>query len=265
MSTKRYWTGQIIVQPVISTNWFSKIALKCRGKRDGKQNIPTVYANTIPSSPTIHREQARVDECMAYIAEKIDVKTAVTYVDTEALMAHFWQAEQEYRRMHDRLKDELKPNTIIVVDHDGISSTQQDMLKAKRTNEEKLDSIGLRLRRFREYQKNLEALRTQLSELEDTLEKDYQAIKTNHAQIQFLDSLLDTFFLKYSAKIDKRLSWYWQGVLKKHPDSTTMPQVPPNTTNQKSQMIHTAKRQALEKNISDLEQAYTYLLALPKL
>ncbi len=249
-----------IIKPVLLANIFSKCWLKHLGKVDGKNNIP-VENDKVWFSPTIDREHARLKGCMAAVSEKINIKNNKLYIRTEYMISEFEQAAMEYERLHAHLIKKISLDDIIIIDSSELDNDQKEMLKVKRDNEEFLDKSGVRIRRFNEYQANLVQLRSQLITSKGDLERLYRAIVGNLAEIKRLDTFIETSFWKYSSKIEKRLSWYWQGVLfknsKKEPkDRKHYTACPPKSENKEFVDLHKEKRNELIKKIDEVEKVH---------
>lgn len=249
-----------ILKPVMFANVFSKCWLKYLGKNDGKNRIPR-RDGAIWYSPTIDREHSRIDGCMATVSEKINSRNNKLYIKTEYMISEFEQAAYEYERLHNHLKEHISKDAIIIVDSKDLTTDHKNMLSSKRENEKNLDSIGIRLRRFKEYQEKLNLLRSQLDQSRVSLENLYQIIHANQKQIKLLDSYIDTAFWRYSSKIDRRLSWYWQGVLLKCKDPN-LPACVPKANCTKFKTLHEARQKELNDRITSLDSIYEKVIQL---
>lgn len=254
-----------IIKPILLTNLFSKCWLKHLGKIDGKKKIP-VQNNNVWYSPTIDREQARLKWCMAVVSEKINTKNNELYISTEYMISKFEQAAMEYERLHNHLAKKISPDDIIIVDSSALDDDQKAMLKLKRKNEEPLDDTGIRIRRFNEYQTNFAQLRSQLTKSKLELEHLYRAIIGNLSEIERLDTFIETSFWKYSSKIEKRLSWYWQGVLLKNStikdakrDYTACP---PKPDNKEYVNFHENRRNELIIKVNEVKKTHEKMCKL---
>ena len=249
-----------IMKPVLFANIFSKCWLKHLGKVDGKNDIP-VENNQVWFSPTIDREHARLKGCMAVVCEKINAKNNKLYIRTEYMISEFEQAAMEYERLHAHLLEKIKLDDIIIIDSSKLNNDHKEMLRVKRDNEAALDNVGIRERRFKEYQANLVQLRSQLITSKGDLERLYRAIVGNLAEIKRLDMFIVTSFWKYSSKIEKRLSWYWQGVLFKNSKKETGKRkgytaCPPKSEKKEFVDLHKEKCEELIKKIDAVEKVH---------
>lgn len=248
------------LKPVLLVNVFSKCWLKHLGKNDGKNNIPR-SDGTIWYSPTIDREHSRIDGCMATVSEKINSRNNKLYIQTEYMIYEFERAAYDYERLHNHLAEQIARDAIIIVDSKNLTDDQKNMLSSKRKNEQPQDEIGIRLRRFKEYQDKLNSLRSQLVQSKASLESLYQIIHANQKQIKLLDSYIDTAFWRYSSKIDRRLSWYWQGVLLKC-KKPNLPACAPKSDCTKFQTLHEKRQKELNDRIIQIDSIYDKVIQL---
>ena len=258
-----------ISKPILLANCISKCYLKHLGKMDGKNDIPIVTANPATQTnefitPTIAREFSRIDSYMSMVSEKINRKNNALYRDTIRRIVKFEQAAFTYERLYERLEKKLKEDDIIIVSSPNIPQAEEDMLKCKRKSEWDLDDIGIRVRRFNEYQSKLKSMRQRLIDSRDNLEKQYREISVNIKQLKLLDTYIDTFFIYYSSKVIKRISWYWQGLILTHPNylPNSFP-IQPSILNIKN--IHDNRRKDLEDKLLELERIHEKILNLSEL
>ncbi len=254
-------------KPKVCINIISKLLLKSRGKKDGKKSIPSVNLEDGENyiSPTIRKEHSRVDEAMAKVSRRIDKITSEVYVETDLLIADLIQRAHEVENLDKELKGTLKKWDIIIYDNPKIADELKEMLKVKRKNEEKLDDVGIRLRRFAEYQKEIEKLRERKAQSKNELKKDYKQITANYRKICVIDKQIDEIFWEFCARIDRRVAWYWQGVLLKHPFRDTMPQEPPKAQNKYIKDLLKASREDLKSRIDAIEEIYKNTLETPEI
>lgn len=254
-----------IIKPILIANIFSKCWLKHLGKIDGKNKIP-VENNNIWSSPTIDREHARLKGCMSVVSEKINIKNNKLYIRTEYMISEFEQAALEYKRLHEHLAEKISLDDIVIIDSSALDDDQKAMLNLKRENEEPLDNTGIRMRRFSEYQANLIQMRSQLVKSKLELERLYRAIVGNFSEIERLDTFIETSFWKYSSKIEKRLSWYWQGVLLKNSKNKDSKRAytacPPKSENKEFVDFHKKRREELIRKINEVEKKHEKMCEL---
>ena len=221
MKRKTIKANTRILKPKIFLNIISKFVLTSVGKKDGKKNIPFLNASTAAPheifTPTILREQSRIEKCMALILERINRKNDILYKDTIRRIVHFRQSSIEYQRLYEKLKNKLQLDDIIVVPIPSLNPDVEVMLSSKRRSEDNADDMGIRLRRANEYHQKLRSSRICLIKSRNSLEEQYKCILVNIKQIELIDSYIDSSFMFYNAVINKRLSWYWQGLLLKHP------------------------------------------------
>lgn len=254
-------------KPKVCINIISKLLLKRRGKKDGKKSIPSVTSENKENyiSPTIRKEHSRVDEAMAKVSRRIDKMTSEIYVETDLLIADLIQRAQEVENLDNELKSTLKKWDIIIYDNPKIADEMREMLKVKRKNEEPLDNVGIRLRRFAEYQKEIDKLRKRKAQSKNELKEDYKQITANYRKICVIDKQIDEIFWEFCARIDRRVAWYWQGVLIKHPFRDAIPQEPPKAQNKYIKDLLKASRDELKSRIDSIKDIYKNALKTPEI
>lgn len=248
-------------KPHIFTNTLSKFILIFVGKRDGKKGIPSNNNNPDWMSPTLRKEHAKIDENMAKVWYDIYEKSGVLYSKTEAIISEFEQNAIEIKRIHDYIIFEgIKYKDVV---SNNISNTSlYNMLNTKRDSEQKCDAFGIRLRRYNEYNKAISVAKDQYLKNRIKFKKDYQEIKMNYQIISILEEELDVFFLELCSNIERRTSWYWQGVLLKHPQKASLPQVPPKANNKYINDFHDKRRAKLKVKIDKIERIHEEILKL---
>lgn len=255
-------------KPILFANCLSKCYLKYLGKKDGKNNIPFIDHNgksaDMINSPTINRELSKIEKCMSVVSEKINKKNNGLYKDTMISIIKFKQSALEYKRLHTLLNDKLKEYDIIIPNSYSLPE-EEEMLNCKKVSEQELDPIGVRSRRFEEYQIKLKPLRQKLTESRETLKEQYCEIMINVKQIRLLDTYIDTSYIYYSSKVNKRISWYWQGVLMKHHSKKLLPKCPEPPKDSKLKAIHIERRKDFEDKLKELEETHKNILSMPEL
>lgn len=248
-------------KPYVFTNVLSKLILMHIGKRDGKKGIPSDANNSEWMSPTLRKEYAKIDERMAKILREVDKKCGELYADTEILLSDFVQNETEIEKIYSYIIGE-NITYKEVVGNSVSSSELSKMLNAKRQNENKCDELGLRLRRYNEHNKAIQTVKERYYEARNKLKIDYQQIMKNYQMIITLENEIDIFFLELCSNIERRTSWYWQGVLLKHPHKNTMPQTAPKYNNNNILNFNKQRREELTKKISNIEICHKKVLEL---
>lgn len=90
----------------------------------------------------------------------------------------------------------------------------------------------------------------------------YRVIKSNQKQIKLLYSIIDASLSRYNAKIEKRLSWYWQGVLLKYESPNSLPPVPAKLILKNFQSTYDKELKEIDDEILKLQQRQEELLKL---
>lgn len=120
-------------KPALCTSAFSKLRLKCIGKKDGKNKIPKQNSDGEWLSPTIESEYSRIDEYMSKILDTLFRKNNELYVSAEYMIAKFEQKAFEYENLHKYLETKISNDEIIIVDsNSNLTASQLEMLKKKR-------------------------------------------------------------------------------------------------------------------------------------
>lgn len=257
-------------RPILPANCLSKCYLKHLGKRDGNNEIPYIAEGTDRNSltdivtPTIIREEERIKKCLSVLSERLNKKNNAIYKDIMASIIEFEQAALDYKRLHKRLESKLKEYDIIIPKSYS-SIEEEDFLAAKRDSEANLDDFGVRERRFNEYQKKLSPMRKELFESRKKLIEQYRSIVSSIEQLKNLEDCIANAAKYYTAKVNKRISWYWQGVLLKHNDKDELPFYPKKQLNSQFDCIFEKRRIEFEANLDKLEKIHNEVLSMPEL
>ncbi len=248
-------------KPRVFTNVLSKLFLMHLGKKDGKKGIPSNKNNPDWMSPALRKEYAKIDEKMAEYWYVIDEQCGPLYAETEELLAKLYQSKLEIEQLHEYIVNEgiafkeVIGNTVSDVNLDK-------MIKEKRKNEQKCDDLGIRLRRYKEYSNLILNAKKQYFQKKALFKNDYQNIKKNYQLISTLESEIDIFFWELRANIERRTAWYWQGVLLKHPQRDSMPQIPPSAKNDHINEIYENRRATLIDRLEEIERYNEKVLSL---
>lgn len=207
--------------PNIKTNLIAHLILNFRGYRDGKKNIPFLAENNNWISPTIRDEKAKVSSYMSKIYRIANTKNFNLFIMAEISIAKFEQNALQIERLHNFLKEKLleyETAENIAMVNMKLTEEQKDFLNSKRVSETNLDPVGLRARRLNEYFRPLATLKEQINNVLIEIEQNYENLVGYYTKIEMIDETVKAQFFDVNARIDKRLSWYWQGVLRKHKD-----------------------------------------------
>lgn len=197
----------------------SKWYLVHKGKKDGKKDIPYIDTNGIWISPTIQEESNKVNTLISNVYRYLCHKNSDCYIGLEYSIAEFEQRVLEVNRLHDFLKQKINRFDIAAytsTQNNNLSSEEKDMLEAKRKSEEDLEDIGIRIRRFKEYQQPLEPLYKRFTSAKKELEHDFDYVVEYYKQIELINKQLKVLYAEFCSTANTRIAWYWQGVLKKH-------------------------------------------------
>lgn len=246
-------------KPYVFTNVLSKLILMHTGKKDGKRGIPTDINNPEWLSPTLRKEYSKIDEKMSKIWYDVDKTSDKLYAEIELLLSDFLYNEKEINNIYNYIMDE-NVTYKEVVGNSVTSPALNDMLNAKRHNEGKCDALGIRLRRYNEHKKVIDVAMKAFDEKKNNLKNDYQKIMENYQIIINTENKLDIYFWELCSNIERRTSWYWQGMLLKHLQGKIMPQIPPKANNNHINTFHQNRRNALEQKILDIEKRYQNIL-----
>lgn len=204
----------------------SKFILKTNGKRDGKKGIPFSASNDDIVSPNVKKEHDKIYSYMAYIIRVINIYNAFYYHELQSMIAD----------LSTKVNEAINLNNILRKQHSEISmyipicntdKDFEDFLKSKHKLENDLDDIAIRQRRFEEYQNKLSTYRIKFNTLSIEIVEIYKNIFMNIDIIKRTFELAKPIFWEASSTIDIRLSFYWQGVLLKHPKAEKLEQTAP--------------------------------------
>ena len=252
-----------INKPKLHLNPIACWILKIQGKKDGKKNIPFEDKNANGwMSPMIKKEHAKVEEYMANVSYYIDKKCGHIYTETEYLISEYTQKYYETLELYNYLFKKSISYDELLSDDNSIFQTKKEMINVKRKNEVNLDSTGLKIRRYNEYYKrDINEVRKEYLTKKNELMRVYKEIMKNYQSICLMESELEIFFCDFCAKIMRRTSCYWHGVLFTHPDKRRLPQLPPNPATNKIYDLHTSKRNDIKAKIDRVENLNKDLLS----
>lgn len=211
--------------PNTKVSCFSKWYLVHKGKRDGKKNIPYLDGKGNWISPTIQEECNKVDILISNVYRYLCKNNLNSFIAFEYYVAEFEQRVLEVKRLHTFLEKRINRfdiTTCTSTENNGLSQEEKNMLNAKRKSEEELEDIGIRIRRFNEYQQPLEPLRKRFILARHELERDFNLLIEYYKQIELINKQLQILYVEFCSAANTRIAWYWQGVLKKHPKNDKM-------------------------------------------
>lgn len=246
------------------TDVFSKIHLKCQGKRDGKKGLPPVSLNGDNMTPNIRKEHDRIYTYMAYAVGKINAYNTQYYRDLQALIADFTGKAEDITKLYQFLQG-TPSELCLYIPKSSLSPDFEAFLSSKRTLEQGLDDMAIRQRRFEEYQQKLIKYKEKYSVLRKELDELYINIMVNFDAIQKNINLVKPMFWKASAEIDIRLSWYWQGVLLKHKEAKALPRTAAEPDGQKYQTYYIDMTKELKQQINDVSVQYQTIIQFAKI
>ncbi len=233
----------------------SKFLLKRSGKKDGKKSIPFIQEKYI-ISPNVKKEHDKVYAYMAYIMRVINNHNASYYHESQSMIAELETKVDEAIKLSEFLKD--KPSEISVyIPNYTKNADFENYLKSKHKLETELDDISIRQRRFEEYQNRLSKYRTKLDTLSIQIIEIYKNILVNLDIIRKTIELSEPIFGEVASNIDMRLSWYWQGVILKHPQAEMLKPTAPEPKYETYTDYLDAKKDELEKLQQRVESIYT--------
>lgn len=252
--------------PKIKTNFWAKISLKFKGYCDGKKSIP--YQNSNKSewiSPTIQDEKAKINSFMSGLYRNVNYQNENTFNAIKVAIAKFEENVSEIKNLHSFLASKFSTYEIsenATLSKSEFTPEQINYLNSRRASERGLDDIPVRIRRMNEYFEPLLPLRDKLEDALANLEGNYEEILENYTKIELSDEAIKGVFFDVNARVDKRLSWYWQGVLCKHKDRKTI-----KFDNQKIddfdvRNLYDSHRKNLETHINDIKNTRTRILEL---
>ncbi len=253
--------------PNIKTNFCAKISLKIKGYYDGKKCIPYFdSSNSEWISPTIQDEKAKINSFMSRMYRSVNHQNQDVFNNIKVAIAQFEENVSEIEKIHAFLSSKLSIYEIsenAALSKNGLTSEQIAFLNSRRVSEHGLDDIPVRMRRMNEYFEPLLPLRTQLEDALSNLEGNYEEIIENYTKIELMDEAINGVFFDVNARVDKRLSWYWQGVLCKHKDRNIIKLETQKIANFDVTMLYDAHRKNLENHINSIKDTRNKILAMP--
>ncbi len=245
--------------------FWTKWNMTRRGKKDGKRSIPYIDMNGKWVSPTIQEEFSKVNNCISEAYQILCKNNARCFLEFERCIAEFKQKALEIQRLHSFLEEKLNPFDVIACatgTNTQMTKEQINMLDSKRNSENNAEVMGIRIRRFNEYQKPYEPLRTRLIIARKELEDTYKNIIYYYGQIDLINTRLRVFYTELCSAADVRISWYWQGVLKKHTNKRNMHLQIPKTEDDTFNRIYALNIDGRTKEIDEVRKIRDKILSL---
>ncbi|MBR1811607.1 MAG: hypothetical protein IJ766_08190 [Clostridia bacterium] len=217
-------------------------------------------------SPTIQAEGKKVTELISNVYTYFNKKNCDIFVQFETAISAFEERAIEIETLYDFLKDRINAydGPIYTASEQKNLQPQElnDMLNAKRESEENAENIGIRIRRFREYQAPVEELRKRYYNAKAELERDFIIITSNFELLEMIDRQLNALYQELCSRANTRLSWYWQGVIKKHPKKTSIQIEVPEVEKEVFDTLYSLNIRALEDKLNAARAERDRVLAL---
>ena len=251
--------------PRSKLNFWTRFMLIHRGKKDGKRNIPYRDVNGDWISPTIQEETHKAAAIISNIYRVLKKANAESYIEFEWWIAEFEERAVEIKRLHDFLDCKMKrldASFCTATDNPKLSPDDRAMLNAKRKSEKDLEEMGIRLRRFNEYQQPLDPLRKRLIMARKELEENFEMVAAYYGQFRLLDEQMISLYEEFCSLANARLSWYWQGVLKKHNDRDSMQVEIPKSSKNLLNSLYGINIADLENRFENIKKERDYVLSL---
>lgn len=242
----------------------AEFKLKFQGKRDGKKGIPNIISENSIMSPIVKKEHDKIYSYMSSVTGKVNEYNSEYYKELQSLIAEFSGKAENTLVIHRFLED--KPSEIcFYIPKANFNSEFEAYLSNKRKLEKDLDDIGIRKRRFNEYQQKLEKYRTRYYTSRNIVDDVYKNIIINYDIIKKNITLVKPMFWKASAEIDMRLSWYWQGVLLKHKNARNLPQSAPSPDYNMYEQYYNEMISDIDAQIEKVKSKYEEITNLKEL
>jgi len=207
--------------------------------------------NAEANAEALRRAHALVEGFDAFLWSRVEKRTAPTRIQCDVIISDISLRSAAISELKERLQDKFPPEMDITVD-DNLPLELQHMLATVRVNEQGLDPVGLRLRRWAEYQKLLQPLRAQLAENQNALRGLINTLTDSLTRITVAESLARALHAEFVSYVNRRITHYWQGVMKNHPQSDTLPMQPPLLP-EAEQVYHSAHVSVLEEKLRQAE------------
>lgn len=253
--------------PNIKINSCAKMSMKIKGYFDGKKNVP--YFDSIKSewvSPTIQDEKAKINSFMSRMYRSVNHQNEDIFNAIKVAIAQFEENASKIERIYSFLSKKLSEYEIpenSTLTKSGLTAEQINFLNSRRASEKGLDDIPIRIRRMNEYFEPLQPLKTQLETTLANLEDNYEEIIENYTKIELSDEAINGVFFDVNARVDKRLSWYWQGVLCKHENRYTIDLKTQKIADFNVANLFDFHRKNLENQINNVKKKRAQILTLP--
>lgn len=253
-----------VEKPHFHTGKCAELRLKFQGKRDGKKGIPNIIPNESIMTPIVKKEHDKIYSYMSSVTGKVNEYNSEYYKELQHLIAKFSGKAEDTLVIHKFLED--KPSEMrFYIPKANFNSEFEAYLSTKRKFEKNLDDIGIRERRFNEYQQKLDKYRTRYYTSRNIVDEVYQNIMINYDIIKKNINLVKPMFWKASAEIDMRLSWYWQGVLMKHKNTRNLPQTAPSPDYNMYEQYYSEMISNIDEQIENVQLKYKEITKLKEL
>lgn len=208
------------------------LALRLRGRADGKSGMPKETAAGVWMSPLVQKELDAQQEHRERLWGAVQLELIPYQLRTESLLTVIAARE---RRL-DELREKLQPEG-------------DEICASRKRGEERLSEAQIGARRQRELDRRNSKVLSECREIEDSLTPLYEELSILHCYISESEDTAKLCCERIMDHTRQRIDAYWHAAMQTHPQGLEMPaapDVPRETTAEAAYMErHAQTRQAV--------------------
>lgn len=190
------------------------------GKRDSKKS-----KHNIVVFPFVDLEKSKIDKYVSKISYSLGRKTMSLFANFDNRITMLEQQLFIVNDLIKRLENKTYPEEIVISDNDDLPDKIMKMLKVKRISENDLEETAIKIRRFKEYHKNLASVKAELFNEMQKLLAIYQDLCFYSANIEGIYVQANMIIRQYISYINIRVSLYRRGWIKNDIHQKNMPEL----------------------------------------
>lgn len=202
----------LVGKAIGNIGFFEAFPLKIAGMIDGARGLPKRDPDGNLSSPFEEKELHFIMEQCSIHWGKRQIREAGNYIRLGELLDQIAELNREADEVQDAIakrRQEVTPDT-----------------SERRRGEEQLPEELIKARRIREYEKGFEPLKQRLAKLQAQIRELLSEADALRNQITEANNITRMICRKAMDHTRQRIDIYWNGVLKKHPNSADIPATP---------------------------------------
>lgn len=201
-------------------NPLTKLWLVFIGKRDSKK-----YIQNAGVFPFIDFENSKIIKYASKTSYILRKNTISLFAHFDKQMTLLEQQLYKVNELLNRLENKPYPEEIVITNNKNLSDNISEMLKIKRISEKDLEETAIKIRRFKEYQQNLEPIRKEMFNEMQNLLIIYRDLCFYSANIEGIYAQANMLIKQYISYINMRISLYKRGWIANTNQQNNMPQL----------------------------------------